>query len=79
VVYELVELPAEAERSTYGAAGPDSEVVGRGVVGPRSGGGRTAKNGAKPHAETVLARDGSEWAEARRRSASEPAPTVVIA
>jgi hypothetical protein len=60
VVYELVELPDEV------AMVPS----GRGVVGPRSGGGRTARNGAKPHASEALAASGSEWPEARSRPAA---------
>jgi hypothetical protein len=60
VVYELVELPAE----------PAMVPSGRGVVGPRSGGGRTARNGAKPPTCSTLDDTGSDWSAARLRSAT---------
>jgi DNA primase catalytic core len=78
VVYELVEPPPTGEASSYDAERPDSGAIGRGVVGPRSGGGRTARNGAKPNADEPLPRTGSEWAEARRRSAAPAAAVVLV-
>jgi DNA primase catalytic core len=60
VVYELVELPDAL------ATVPS----GRGVVGPRSGAGRTARNGAKPSSSSTLATTGAEWPEALSRSAA---------
>lgn len=78
VVYELVEPPAAVESHDYESRGSESPAIGRGVVGPRSGGGRTAKDGDKPKADEPLARSGSEWAEPRRRSAAATAPVVLV-
>jgi len=75
VVYELVEPPPPGE---YDAPGSDSSAIGRGVVGHRSGGGRPERNGAKPKPSEPLARSGSEWAEARRRSTAPAAPVVLV-
>jgi len=78
VVYELVEPPVAAETSGYDGRGSDSEAIGRGVVGPRSGGGRTSRNGAKPKGGAPLERTGSEWSEPRHRSAAAVAPVVLV-
>jgi len=78
VVYELVEPPPAVESRGYDAVGSDSKPIGRGVVGPRSGGGRTTRNGAKPQPGTTIERSGSDWSEARTRSAPPAAAVVLV-